>query len=96
MIERANALSSVSMVPETAKERYMPGSNNEHDSASLPQRRAHDIASNFPGILDSDEQQQVAQRIERLLKAATDLRSYPLENADEPAPVFRPIGKEQP
>jgi hypothetical protein len=74
----------------------MPGSNNEHDTETLAQRRAIDISRQFPGILDDAGVKQVAQRIERLHASIEVLRRYPLENGDEPAPVFRPIGKEQP
>lgn len=74
----------------------MPGSNNERDHLPLSRQRASDIANQFPGSLDNSEQEQVAQRIERLYKAIDELRRYPLRNGDEPAPVFRPIGKEQP
>lgn len=74
----------------------MPGSNNEHDHLPLSRQRANDIADQFPGSLDDAETEQVAQRIERLFKAIDEVRRYPLHNGDEPAPVFRPIGKEQP
>ncbi|MEX2425413.1 MAG: hypothetical protein WD401_01500 [Thermomicrobiaceae bacterium] len=74
----------------------MPGSNNGHDAQSVARRRAADIASEVSGDLDEAELVQVTQRIERLFRAIDELRHYPLENSDEPAPVFRPIGKEQP
>jgi hypothetical protein len=74
----------------------MPGSNNQHKHRSIARRRAQDIANQFPGTLSDSEQEEVAQRIERLFRAIEDVRSYPLQNGDEPAPVFRPIGKEQP
>ena len=74
----------------------MPGANNEHDEQPLAQRHASDIARQFPGRLDTVELDQVAQRIERLHKAMDEVRRLPLENGDEPAPVFRSIGKEQP
>lgn len=74
----------------------MPGSNNEHDISAVARQRARDIANQFPGMLDEAEQEQVAQRVARLYRAIDDVRSFPLENGDEPAPVFRPIGKEQP
>lgn len=74
----------------------MPGSNNEHDIPEIARRRARDIANEFPGLLDETEQEQVALRIARLYRAIDEIRSYPLENGDEPAPVFRPVGKEQP
>jgi hypothetical protein len=74
----------------------MPGSNNEHDIQPLSRQRARDIANQFPGVLDDAEIVQVAQRIDRLFGAIDELRKYPLENGHEPAPVFRPIGKEQP
>lgn len=74
----------------------MPGSNNEHDRRPAAQQRAREIADQFPGMLDESEQDQVVQRIERMFLAIDEIRGYPLENGDEPAPVFRPIGKEQP
>jgi hypothetical protein len=73
----------------------MPGSNNEHEP-TLARLRTADIAMQFDGSLDASEQEQVARRVERMLDVIEELRAYPLENADEPAPVFRPIGKEQP
>lgn len=74
----------------------MPGSNNEHDRRPAAHKRAEEIAEQFPGLLDKAEQDQVAQRIERMFHAIDEIRRYPLENGDEPAPIFRPIGKEQP
>jgi hypothetical protein len=74
----------------------MPGSNNEHDRRPAAEQRAREIADQFPGMLDEGEQNQVAQRIERMFSAADEVRRYELDNGDEPAPIFRAIGKEQP
>jgi hypothetical protein len=80
---------------DESEERRMPGSNNEHDELPLAHRRAADIANQFPDHLDDSEVRQVAQRIERHFASIDELRRYPLANSDEPAPVFRAIGKEQ-
>lgn len=74
----------------------MPGSNNESAMPDLATHRSVDVASQFPEALTSAELEQVTRRIQRLLGSIEVLRGYPLSNADEPAPVFRPIGKEQP
>jgi hypothetical protein len=74
----------------------MSGSHNGHDRHSLSRRRAQEIANQIASDLSESDLVQVAHRIERLFLAVDELRRYPLENGDEPAPVFRPIGKEQP
>jgi hypothetical protein len=77
------------------EERPVPGSNHEHDEQPISRQRAADISSQFPGSLNDAELEQVVQRIERLMRAIEELRRFPLDNHDEPAPVFRPVGKEQ-
>jgi hypothetical protein len=74
----------------------MPGSNHEHDDLPVAHRRARDVASQFPDQLNEAEIRQVAQRIERHFASVDELRRYSLANSDEPAPIFRAVGKEQP
>jgi hypothetical protein len=74
----------------------MPGDNRNEQRTDPARHRTLDIASQFPDALTSGELDQVTHRVERLLSSIAELRRRPLTNADEPAPVFRPVGKEQP
>lgn len=74
----------------------MPETNSGHDQPPLASLRVSDITAQFPDTLSADQVEQVTRRVERVLGAIDGLRSYPLTNADEPAAVFRPVGKEQP
>lgn len=74
----------------------MPGSNSGHDQPQLATLRVSDISAQFPDTLSSEHVELVTRRVQRILGSIDELRSYPLANSDEPAPVFRPIGKEQP
>jgi hypothetical protein len=74
----------------------MPGDNSNEQKLDQSRHRAIDIAGQFPDALNTDELNQIARRVDRLLSSIAELRKHPLSNADEPAPVFRPIGKEQP
>lgn len=74
----------------------MPESNSGHDQPQIATLRVSDIQAQFPDTLSGADEDQVTRRVKRILGAIDELRAYPLTNSDEPAPVFRPIGKEQP
>jgi hypothetical protein len=74
----------------------MSSSDQEDGGLDLSQHRTVDVAAQFPDALTSAELEQVTHRIERVLGSIEEIRRYPLGNADEPASLFHPIGKEQP
>ncbi len=86
--------------PGQAPERMFTLRGSNHDqpvqNGDLVSHRTQDVARQFPGLLDDTELEQVSQRVRRLTNSIEELRKYQLENGDEPAPVFRPVGKEQP